>query len=67
MFIADDAVVLEGQLVVGHAHEGHLLGVIPGAQEGDVALFRFAENQVVNGLPAEIQTIDAGAEVSDLA
>ena len=66
MFIADHAVVRKGQLVVGHAHEGHLLGVVPRAQEGDIALFCFAKNQVVNGLPAKVETVDAGAEIRDL-
>ena len=66
VFITDNAVVLQSQLVVGHPHKGHLLSVIPGAQKRDVALFGFAENQVVNRLPSEIQSIDAGAEVGDL-
>ena len=65
MFVADHAVVLQNQLVVSHAHEGHLLGVIPWTQEGDVALLRFAENQVVDRLSAKIQTIAAGAEAGD--
>ena len=67
MFVADDAVVLKGQLVVGDPHKGHLLSVIPGAEKRDVALRRFAKNQVMDRLPTEIQTINAGAEVSDLS